>query len=106
VAAIGGLLVFIGGEGLIHLMSGPAASDANLQQRGGQLGYVVASSLARAVSTPGAYVVLVGLVVAGILLLFNLTLRSLFAPVTAGGRPRSRRLLPALARGPRPRCAR
>jgi S-DNA-T family DNA segregation ATPase FtsK/SpoIIIE len=86
VAAIGALLVFIGGEGLIHLVSGRAATAEDLAQGGGRLGNALSASLSDLVSDPGAFVVLIGVVVAGILLLFNLTLRSLFAPVGAGGR--------------------
>ena len=86
IIVVGGVLAFFGGEGLIHLIRGGQGSDAALRGGGGLIGDWLTSSLSAMVSAPGAAVVLLGLVVAGILLMFDLTLRSLFRPVTASGR--------------------
>ncbi|HEX5467361.1 MAG TPA: DNA translocase FtsK 4TM domain-containing protein [Candidatus Limnocylindrales bacterium] len=86
VTAIGGLVTFLGGLGIIHLVSGHGTTPAALEAGGGWLGSTLSSALSTLVSPPGAFVVLLGLVVAGILLLFNLTVRGLLSPVVAGGR--------------------
>jgi DNA segregation ATPase FtsK/SpoIIIE, S-DNA-T family len=86
VAAIGGLIVFIGAEGLIHLIWGTGSSRTALAQGGGQLGSFFSSNLSDLVSPVGAFVILVGVCVGGVLLLFNLTLRSLLRPVATGGK--------------------
>ncbi len=72
--ALGGLIVFIGGQGLIHLFSGKGGSESDLEQGGGALGQALASVLSDLVSPIGAFVILVGIVLVGILLLFNITL--------------------------------
>jgi len=72
--ALGGLIVFIGGQGLIHLFSGKGGSDNDLQQGGGAVGEGLSSVLSDLVSPVGAFVVLVGIVLVGLLLLFNITL--------------------------------
>ncbi len=84
VTALGGLVVFVGALGLIHLVWGHGTSPAALQSGGGWLGELLSSSLTGLVSAPGAFVVLLGLVVAGCVLLFNVTLRGMLHPVTAG----------------------
>ncbi len=90
--ALGGLIVFVGGQGLIHLFSGKGGSDADLQQGGGALGYALASTLSDLVSPAGAFVILVGIVLVGILLLFDITLVAFVTPVH---QRRARRLGPA-----------
>ena len=85
-AAIGGLLIFIGGEGLIHLLSNRGGSAEALSQGGGSIGHFMSSGLGTLISPIGAFVVLLAIVIAGILLLFQLTLRGLLQPVTRGGR--------------------
>ncbi len=84
--ALGGLIVFVGGQGLIHLFSGKGGSDADLQQGGGALGYALASTLSDLVSPAGAFVILVGIVLVGILLLFDITLVAFVTPFIDGGR--------------------
>ncbi len=86
VTAVGGLVIFLGALGIIHLVSGNGTTPAALRNGGGWLGQMEAGVLTRLISAPGAFVVLLGLVVAGLLLLFNITIRSLFRPVGAGGR--------------------
>ena len=83
---IGGFLVFVAGLGLIHLVWGHGAGDAALRSGGGILGQGLESGLSTLVSPIGAFVVLLGLIAAGLLLLFNTTLRTLLSPATAGGR--------------------
>ncbi|HUH16617.1 MAG TPA: DNA translocase FtsK, partial [Methylomirabilota bacterium] len=53
---------------------------------GGALGNSLSSTLTDLISPAGAFVVLTGVLVAGLLLLFNVTLRGLLRPVTGGGR--------------------
>jgi S-DNA-T family DNA segregation ATPase FtsK/SpoIIIE len=83
---VGGLLVFVAGLGLIHLVAGQGDTQAELRAGGGILGQMLESILTTLVSSIGAFVVLVGLIVAGLLLMFNTTLRTLLSPATAGGR--------------------
>ncbi len=83
VAAIGGLILFLGGEGLLDWASG---TPKVVQNGGGSIGHALSASFTDLVSSPGALIVLLGISVAGFLLLFNITLRQFFAPVTAGGR--------------------
>ncbi len=84
--AVGGLIVFIGGQGLIHLFSGKGDGTADLKQGGGALGEALASTLSDLVSPVGAFVILVGVVLVGILLLFNITLVAFVTPFIDGGR--------------------
>lgn len=84
--ALGGLIVFIGGEGLIHLISGKGGGEADLEQGGGALGHLLASTLSDLVSPFGALVVLLGIVLVGILLLFNITLVAFLRPFGELGR--------------------
>ena len=83
---LGGLLVFVAGEGLIHLLSGRGAEAEDLALGGGRLGYWVSKSLTDLVGSVGAFLVLAGMLVAGILLLFEMTLKALVQPVSTGGR--------------------
>ncbi len=73
---VGGLLVFVAGLGMIHLVSGLGASAPALRNGGGVIGQWLSSGLTTLLSPPGAFVVLLGLIVAGLLLLFNVTLRT------------------------------
>ena len=86
VTAVGGLITFVGALGLIHLVWGRGSTPQALRDGGGWLGSSFSGGLSALVSPPGAFVVLLGLVVAGVLLLFNLTIRGLLRPVAAGGR--------------------
>jgi S-DNA-T family DNA segregation ATPase FtsK/SpoIIIE len=86
VSALGGLVTFLGGIGLLHFVWGHGTSQAALRSGGGWLGAELSGRLSDLVSPPGAFVVLVGLVLAGLVLLFNLTIRGLFRPFVAGGR--------------------
>jgi DNA segregation ATPase FtsK/SpoIIIE, S-DNA-T family len=83
---IGGLLVFVAGLGMIHLIWGHGAGDVSLRGGGGLLGQALSSALSALVSSLGAFVVLLGLIVAGLMLMFNTSLRALLSPATAGGR--------------------
>ena len=83
---VGGLLVFVAGLGMIHLIWGHGSTDAALRSGGGILGQSLESTLSALVSSLGAFVVLLGLIVAGLLLMFNTSLRTLLSPATAGGR--------------------
>jgi S-DNA-T family DNA segregation ATPase FtsK/SpoIIIE len=84
--AIGGLIVFVGGQGLIHLFSGKGDSPSDLEQGGGALGELLASTLSDLVSPVGAFVILLGVVLVGILLLFDITLVAFVTPFVDGGR--------------------
>ena len=81
VVALGGLLVFLGGEGLIHLLSGLGGSADDLAQGGGRIGHALSDTLTGLLSGFGAFVVLLGMSVAGLLLMFELTLRHLVHPM-------------------------
>ena len=86
ITAVGGLVVFIGGLGLIHLVWGDGGRPAALREGGGALGHALSSLLTDLLSPPGAFVVLLGLLLGGLLMLLNLTLLGLLRPVTGGGR--------------------
>jgi S-DNA-T family DNA segregation ATPase FtsK/SpoIIIE len=84
--AVGGFIVFIGGQGLIHLFSGKGDDPSDLEQGGGALGELLADTLSSLVSPVGAFVILAGVVLVGILLLFNITLVAFVTPFISGGR--------------------
>ncbi len=86
VMTVGGILVFLAGEGLIHLISGRKATAADLSSGGGGIGEWLSRTLTELVGPAGAFLVLVGIVIVGILLMFGLTLRALLQPVSTGGR--------------------
>jgi DNA segregation ATPase FtsK/SpoIIIE, S-DNA-T family len=86
VTALGGLVVFIGGLGLIHLVAGQGGSPRALRDGGGAVGNSLAAMFTALLSPPGAFVVLLGIVIAGLILLLNVTLRGLLRPVTGSGR--------------------
>src|SRR3970040_1403037 len=75
-----------GALGLIDIIGARGTKPEQLAAAGGWIGHQLSSVLATLVSEPGAFVVLLGMLVVGILLLFNLTVRSLIAPLTSGGR--------------------
>jgi len=86
VSALGGAVTLFGALGLIDIIWARGTKPAQLAAAGGWIGHQLSSVLATLVSEPGAFVVLLGMLVVGILLLFNLTVRSLIAPLTSGGR--------------------
>lgn len=86
VSALGGLVTFLGGIGLFHLVWGHGRSTAELSNGGGWLGAQLSGGLTSLVSAPGAFVVLLGLLLAGIVLLLNVTVRGLLHPVIASSR--------------------
>jgi len=86
VTALGGVLIFLGGLGLIQLIWGHGTAPTQLAAAGGWVGQALAGPTAALVSPAGAFVVLAGIVTAGLLLLLNSTIRGLLHPVAAGGR--------------------
>ena len=86
VTALGGFIAFLGGLGLIHLVWGQGAGEDALRDGGGWLGAQLSGFLSDLLSPPGAFVVLLGMVLAGVVMLFNLTVRGLLSSVTAPGR--------------------
>ena len=85
-AIVGGLIVFAAALGLMHLIWGNGAEPRMLSAGGGVLGNALSSTLSDLLSPVGALVVLLGLLAGGLILLLNVTLRSLLSPVTGGGR--------------------
>ncbi len=85
-AIVGGVLMFLAGLGLIHLVWGTGDGARALSAGGGALGDGLSATFTSLLSAPGAFVLLVGLVLAGMILFFNVSLRTLLAPVGAGGR--------------------
>src|SRR6476659_4088578 len=75
VAALGALITFVAGLALLHLVAGGGHSPAALSRGGGALGDGVEGGLAGLLGTPAALIVLVGFIAAGLILLFNTTLR-------------------------------
>jgi DNA segregation ATPase FtsK/SpoIIIE, S-DNA-T family len=82
----GGLIFFVAGLGMIRLVWGTGSGPLALRNGGGVLGNALSSTLTDLISPIGAFVVLLGLLVAGLLLLLNITLRGLLRPVTGSGR--------------------
>ncbi|HEY8168690.1 MAG TPA: DNA translocase FtsK 4TM domain-containing protein [Candidatus Limnocylindrales bacterium] len=85
-SAAGGILVFLGALGLMAIAWGDGDRPRQLAEAGGWFGETLSSFLTTLVSEPGAVVVLLGMMVVGVLLLFNLTVRDVVSPVTSGGR--------------------
>ncbi len=92
--ALGATLLVVAGLGLLHLATGSpsiSASGDELVDAAGALGALVGEPLQRLVATAGAVAALVLLVVAGVILVADLTLRSashrVASGVAAGGRP-------------------
>jgi len=85
-AIVGGVIVFTAGLGLIHLIWGTGVEPRQLSDGGGALGNALSATLTDLLSPVGAFVVLLGLLAGGLILLLNVTLRSLLSPVTGGGR--------------------
>ena len=85
-AVVGGLIVFAAGLGLIHLVLGRGAGPAALSAGGGALGNTLSVGLSDLLSPPGAFVMLLGLLAGGLILMFNVTLRGLLTPVAGGGK--------------------
>ena len=86
ISAAGGIIIFLGALGLMAIVWGDGDRPSQLARAGGWFGETFSSLLATLISAPGAVVVLVGMIVAGVLLLFNLTVRDVVSPVTSGGR--------------------
>ncbi|HWH36294.1 MAG TPA: DNA translocase FtsK 4TM domain-containing protein [Candidatus Limnocylindrales bacterium] len=86
VTALGGVLLFVAGLGLIHLLMGNGASQAALHQGGGAVGRAMSTGLVDLLGFAGGLVILVGLALAGLILLLNTTLRELVRPIHGGGR--------------------
>ncbi len=101
VSAIGALVAFVGGIGLFHLVLGHGTSATELADGGGWLGSELSGGLSALLSPPGAFVVLLGVLLAGIALLLNLTIRGLLSPVVAGGRAVADALATPVASGRR-----
>ena len=85
-ALAGGVLMFVAGLGLIHLVWGNGNAAHALSAGGGAVGNALSTTFTGLLSAPGAFVLLMGLVLAGVILLFNVSLRTLLTPVGAGGR--------------------
>ena len=86
VAAVGALITFIAGLALLHLVAGGGHSPAALRNGGGAFGDGVGGGMAGLLGTPAALIVLLGLIAAGLILLFNTTLRQLLSPAVSGGK--------------------
>jgi S-DNA-T family DNA segregation ATPase FtsK/SpoIIIE len=83
---IGGVVAFVAGLGLIHLIWGTGDGPRQLSAAGGAVGNGLESLLSDLMSPIGAFVVLLGLLIAGLILMLNVTLRGLFSPVAGSGR--------------------
>ena len=70
-AILGGLIVFVAGLGLIHLVWGTGDGPRQLGAGGGALGNGLSTVLSDLLSPIGAFVVLVGLIIGGLILLLN-----------------------------------
>jgi DNA segregation ATPase FtsK/SpoIIIE, S-DNA-T family len=95
ITALGGLVLFASGLGLIHLAMGNGSGAVAFHDGGGALGHFVSSSLVSLLGSAGALVVMGGLAVAGLILLLNTTLQGLVSPLRGGGR-----VLAGAVRGP------
>ena len=105
VSALGALVAFLGGIGLFHLVWGHGTSGTALADGGGWLGSELSGGLSALLSPPGAFVVLLGLLLAGIALLLNLTIRGLLSPVVVGSRAVAGALATPVANGRRESAA-
>jgi S-DNA-T family DNA segregation ATPase FtsK/SpoIIIE len=101
ISTLGGGVTFLGALGLIDIVWGTGPKPAQQSDAGGWLGGLMANALTTLFSQPGAFVVLLGMVVIGLLLLFNLTVRSLLSPLRSGGRAIAGAVAQPLERGER-----
>jgi len=86
ITALGGLLLFASGLGLIHHLTGNGGGRAALHDGGGALGHWLSGALGDLLGPAGALVIMLGLAVAGLILLLNTSLRELVGPLQGGGR--------------------
>jgi len=86
ISTLGGAVTFLGALGLIDIVWSAGSKPAQLLDAGGWMGWQMARLLTALFSQPGAFVVLTGMLVIGLLLLFNLTVRGLLSPLTSGSR--------------------
>ena len=86
VTALGGFLLFLATLGLIHLVAGSDGAPAALREGGGWVGFQLSRVLSALVSPAGALVILLGALLAGALLLFDLTVATLVGSVAAVAR--------------------
>jgi DNA segregation ATPase FtsK/SpoIIIE, S-DNA-T family len=75
VASVGALITLVAGLAMLQLIGG-----------GGMLGGWISGGLVRLLGTPATFIVLIGFIAAGLILLFNTTLRQLVEPMWSGGR--------------------
>ncbi|HEX7135742.1 MAG TPA: DNA translocase FtsK [Iamia sp.] len=88
--ALGGILMAVAGLGLLHLAQGAPALDSSgddLEAAAGIVGALIGEPLQFLVATGGALAVLVLVLVAGIVLVLDLTLRTASQRALAGVRP-------------------
>jgi DNA segregation ATPase FtsK/SpoIIIE, S-DNA-T family len=85
ITTLGALVIFVGGLGMIHLIWGRGENRRALSEAGGAVGNALSTGLSDLLSPMGAFVILLGLVIAGLILLLNVTLAGLLRPLTAGG---------------------
>jgi S-DNA-T family DNA segregation ATPase FtsK/SpoIIIE len=107
ISAAGGIIIFLGALGLMSIAWGTGDRPSQLAEAGGWFGETLSSLLSTLISEPGAIVVLMGMIVVGVLLLFNLTVRDVVSPVTSGGRAIAGAMTRPIGRpeGPTPRLA-
>jgi S-DNA-T family DNA segregation ATPase FtsK/SpoIIIE len=102
ISTLGGAVTFLGALGLIDIIWGQGSGQAQLADAGGWIGWQLARLLSTLFSEPGAFVILAGMLVIGLLLLFNLTVRGLLSPLTSGGRALAGAVTQPLERDERP----
>ena len=78
-AATGAAVVALSLLGMFHLAAGGGSALIDSGEGGGVIGYAVSTLLAGAIGAAGAWVVLIGLFVVGLLLYFNMTVGDLVA---------------------------
>ena len=84
-ALVGAVLAFVSLAALLHLpiAAGDASSLASAGGGGGMAGYGVSAVLKQFLSAPASAVILLGLLLVGILLTFNMRFRSIFGRLRA-----------------------
>jgi S-DNA-T family DNA segregation ATPase FtsK/SpoIIIE len=83
---VGATVAFLAGLGVIDVLHLTSPLRPGEPLLGGYIGAALGGSLAKLLSAPGAFVVLVALGVAGLLVMLDTNLRSLVAPIGRGAR--------------------
>jgi DNA segregation ATPase FtsK/SpoIIIE, S-DNA-T family len=83
---VGATATFIAALGILDLLMLPSPTRRGVELSGGYIGSALGTALSALLSRPGAFIVLIALGIAGLLVMLDTTLHGLFAPLGRGAR--------------------